>query len=211
MSPKKIHYKRWYYNGKVYLPVEWMRNAPNTTQKTGAMKLQTGLYATNKTNVSIDICKNQNSQSGTIPFIGQGRWGEYPSWLLGTSTIDHNYLFYGYGTTNLQQKSSCRIANGERLHLQVLNGKLICNGTVFAAPAWGSYTQTRYPLQIFGSTEGISYSLNATIWNCQINEGDELIRDYVPAVNGNTVGLWDRINNTFIGGTGGSSAAWNGD
>ena len=183
-----------------YFPLEYIEG-------TGTQWIDTDYLATPTTRTRIDF--QLTAKTGTTPHIlgvektasgggliyslyqnGNGQWasafkndsGDWTTTGKATDTVRHLFDF--------------NYANAGKRYLS------IDNGTLYAAALKNSPTKTASYTLALGATStatGMEKASMHRIYSCQMYEGDNLVRDFVPAVrmSDHAAGLYDMVGNLF--------------
>lgn len=178
-------------NGKVYLPVGWIKN-PNSAYS--------GYFNTNvkiKANSTVRlVCENRTANWATIIGGGMDRADYRPSFLLTMAYDKTTTPQFIYGSTRRPLPHTFPL--NKKMTFVMDKGKLFADDEHLATLSWGTTAESKVTCRIFGDG---TYSMhhNGTIYECQIFEGETCVRDFYPARDKDSnCGLWDKVTSKFF-------------
>ena len=169
----------------------------------------TGYRPTSNTKVAIDMSMQGNNGNTYIPIWGYRRSSGVDAFAL---FINKNYRQFALNFTNTDVKAAADLTVGERFIYRNDNSKqyltrvergesetCILDTTPhldFEAPEGWTIALGGMRTSVGGNID--VRGLQMRVYSFKIWEGDTLMRDYVPAMNNGTVGLYDRQSRTML-------------
>lgn len=172
----------------------------------GTQYIDTNVYADNNTGINIDfsaleyLARENANQFTCFVFGGESNWiNSSFDFQAGVHGLVYNTKRLGseYNTVTLSNK------NTDKHTLKIFNGRYYFDGqfqynlTEFNTTNWKSDTS----IILFGvKRAGAIQRLDSSrIYGCQLYDGEELIRDFVPCYrkSDNVIGMYDLINDVF--------------
>ncbi|MBO6167010.1 MAG: hypothetical protein J6P13_01505 [Kiritimatiellae bacterium] len=159
--------------------------------------LDTNFKPNQNTRVVMDVTVLGNKSTA----MWFGCWDE--DWNTNAFAVcnDANNVYIGYGSGTSCGGASPKITNG-RHTIDFNRGVLTVDGTPHTTRSSSAF-QLQQNLYLFTQNRKGTPLYNATnmdtirFHSCQIYDGDDLVRNYVPTNNGSAFGLYDKANGTF--------------
>ena len=165
----------------------------------GTQYIDTGINASSGIEFEIKIERYNNStgwghiigaitdSSDLMCIFGIKNWGEY---LTRNGSGDILYGNYSFALNTYYT-------------IKLVSGVLYINGVAVKNVPTSTYT-TAVSLYLFAAHYQNAANSNATvrIYHCKIWDNGTLVRDYIPAVDNETAGLYDRVSGSFNSGHG---------
>ena len=115
-------------------------------------------------------------------------------WIL---NLDSGYIYYRYGTASSIPLEWPIYVAGRRF--QVDCGKtILVNGTALANANYYDFSANDTAMTVPGTEDPGA----CTLWSFKIEDGGQLVRDFIPAEKNGECGLYDRINKQFYANAG---------
>lgn len=160
----------------------------------GSQYINTEYFPNSETRVILDIESDTNI--GETHVFGSRASTGSSDWYL--MLIDSG-LRWRSDYYNSQQMLASAPRSG-KIHIDKNRNVTTINNTYTVQSTYTSFYNNKYPLYIFAVNTGNSPStfLKAKLLSCKIYDGNDLVRDYVPAKAPNgDVGLYDKIYKKF--------------
>lgn len=167
-------------------------------ESTGTQWIDTGIIPNNETGVKLEF--SIKTPAGDTFRFGCRQDSGNTRFVIGTSPIS---LYAGFGgVIEASPTHDTFVGRRNVAQLNFLNSRVFKTniGTIGSGLEDISDITFTYPLIMFGRNSAGSVSANAqTVYACQISQGSELVRDFIPVVDMNGVAcMYDKVSNKLF-------------
>ena len=169
-------------------------------QSNGTQYVDTGVVPNQNTRIVVDMdVTAQSEQSG---LFGSRSGYQSNAYCLWTGSNNAGYQDdYGNKVTNT---STSRNSGGRHL-LDKNKNVFSVDGEVVNTSAANTFSGS-YPVFLLSVNNAGSplsaYPTTAKLYSCKIYDNDTLVRDFIPCIYDDAVGLWDKVEEKFYGNAG---------
>lgn len=157
-------------------------------QSSGSQYIDTGIYPTEKTGITIDAIVMNSSTAASAIFGAKGSGSPYVLYYIDSQ---RSSLQFGDYSSYL----SSPLPLGTRVITRFENGILYSDGTAQITATTSSFTSDKTLCLMYDNKQ--LYCIGK-IYSCQIHENGTIIRDFIPCMNeANVCGLFDKVNEVF--------------